>query len=99
MKNLIFDSNYIHDDKVLEKIYSDAVKKFFCRAENEIIFYEVCDYVYRKLIQKKQDTYSHSLHIVKEVCQRVGEDFYAAIEHTAPNANVYKDVWHEIFNN
>jgi hypothetical protein len=65
----MLDSLYIHDNLILQKIYFEAVKKFMKRSETEICFIDICNYVYKKLVQRKQDVYSHSLHIVKEVCQ------------------------------
>ena len=91
------DGTYIHDDKILSGIYFDAVKKFMKKAENEIVFNDLCNYVYKKLVQKKQDVYSHSLHIVKEVCQKIGEDFYNGVDFYAPNSKNYQDIYFELF--
>ena len=35
--------------------------------------------------------------IVKEVCQKIGEDFWAAIEYEAPQANNYRDIYFAIY--
>lgn len=94
---LNINSSYIHDDRVLSSIYSDAVTKFMCIAENQLCFSEICQYVYKKIIQKKQSTYEHSIMIVKEVCQRIGEDFWLSIEYYAPNAKNYRDIYFAIY--
>lgn len=91
------DSSYIHEDKVLQKIYVDASNKFFAKAENEICFSDVCEYVYKKLSHKKQCVYSHSLMIVNEVCKRIGESFEDSISFYAPDAKSYRDIYYSIY--
>ncbi len=91
------NSTYIHEDNILQRIYLNAVNKFMRKAENQICFYEVCQYVYKKLAQKKQSVYEHSIMIVKEVCQKIGEDFNAGIEYHAPNAKNYRDIYFSIY--
>jgi hypothetical protein len=94
---ILIDSNYIHEDDILSRIYEDSVKKFMKRAEFEICFMDICDYVYRKLSQKKQSVYDHSIYIVKEVCQKIGEDFYASVEHYCENPKNYRDIYFSIY--
>ncbi len=94
---LALDSKYIHEDAILSGIYDRAVRKFLSRAEGSICFRDAADYIMRLLAQKKQDTYGHSLMILKEVCQAIGEDFYAGIEFFAPMAKSYQDAYFEIF--
>jgi len=91
------NSEYIHQDSILKSIYVDAVNKFMSKAANQVCFSEVCQYVYRKLVQKKQSVYEHSIMIVKEVCQKIGEDFAAGVEYNAPNANNYRDIYFSIY--
>lgn len=91
------NSAYIHKDKILKSIYADAVKKYMGKAAKQVCFSEVCEYVYRKLVQKKQSIYEHSIMIVKEVCQKIGEDFFAAIEYKAPQATNYRDIYFAIY--
>ena len=90
-------SSYIHQDSILQGIYVDAVQKYMSKAANQVCFIEVCQYVHKKLIQKKQSAYCHSLMIVKEVCQKIGEDFYAGVEYEAPQAKNYRDVYYMIY--
>ena len=91
------DSSYIHEDCILSRIYEDCVKKFMQRASVEICFMDVCLYIYKKLRQRKQSAYEHSIFIVKEVCQKLGDDFYAAIEHYCPDAKCYRDIYYSIY--
>ena len=67
-------------------------------SENNIVFFEVCEYVARRLAQRKQCLYSHALCVVKEVCQRIGEDFEAGVEYYAPSAKCHRDVYFDIYN-
>jgi len=92
-----FDSDYIHKNEILRKIYEDAVNKFFDKAAEQIVFYELADYVARKLKQRRQFIYDHAIPIVKEVCQKIGEDFNGNIEHCAPGAQNYRDVYYLIY--
>jgi hypothetical protein len=92
------ESNYIHADRVLSSIYADAVGKFMSKAENQLCFDEICEYVHRKLQHRKQDGYTHSLAIVKEVCKKVGENFDGCVEYYAPNAKCYRDIYFAIYN-
>lgn len=92
------NSSYIHNNLILQKIYFDAVKKYMPIAAEQICFNELSEYVYRKLIQKKQCTYEHSIMIVKEVCQKIGEDFWMAIEYKAPEATNYRDIYFSLYN-
>ena len=91
------NSAYIHQDGILESIYIDAVNKFMSNAASQICFNDVCQYVYKKLIQKKQSVYDHSIMIVKEVCQKIGEDFNDGVEYNAPNAKNYRDIYFSIY--
>lgn len=91
------NSAYIHQDSTLESIYVDAVNKYMGKAAEQVCFNDVCKYVYRKLVQKKQSVYDHSIMIVKEVCQKIGEDFWAAIEYEAPQATNYRDIYFAIY--
>lgn len=91
------NSGYIHDNKVLCSIYNDAVNKFLKNAEKEICFNEVCKYVFKKLIQRKQSVYDHSIMIVKEVCQKIGEDFWMGAGQYCPNAKNYRDIYISIY--
>lgn len=91
------NSAYIHQDRILESIYIDAVNKYMSKAAEQVCFNEVCQYVYRKLVQKKQSVYDHSIMIIKEVCQKIGEDFWAAIEYQAPQATNYRDIYFAIY--
>ncbi len=94
---ITLDSEFIHEDVILHKIYVDAVNKFFDEASKRIVFMELCDYVYRKLTQKKQCCYSNVLFIVKEVCQKIGESFSNGVEHYAPDAKCYRDIYFAIY--
>ena len=91
------ESGYIYDDKVLFRIYLEASERFFAKAENEICFSEVCEYVHKKLIQRKQCVYSHSLMIVNEVCKRIGESFEDSVSFYAPDAKSYRDLYYSIY--
>lgn len=91
------DSNYIHFNPILRRIYLDAVNKYMERASDEICFSYVCEYVYKKLVQRKQCVYENSLPIVKEVCQAIGEDYYAGVEYNAPEATNYRDIYFAIY--
>ena len=91
------NSTYIHEDSILKGIYVDAVNKYMSKAEYKVCFNEMCQYVFRKLVQKRQPVYEHSIMIVKEVCQKIGEDFWAAIEYEAPQANNYRDIYFAIY--
>lgn len=91
------NSAYIHEDNILKSIYIDAVNNFIKEASSNITFNDLCSYVFRKLIQKKQSPYDHSIMIVKEVCQKIGEDFFSAIEHLCPNAKTYRDIYFSIY--
>lgn len=94
---MTINSNYIHEDPILAKIYFDAVNKYMSKAAEQVCFNEVCEYVYRKLVQKKQSVYENSIMIVKEVYQKIGEDFWAAIEYIAPQATNYRDIYFAIY--
>lgn len=94
---LNINSSYIHDDRVLSSIYSDAVTKYMSIAENQLCFNDICQYVFKKLIKKKQSTYEHSIMIVKEISQSIGEDFWLSIEYYAPNAKNYRDIYFAIY--
>jgi len=98
-RNVYFEINseYIHQEKILASIYADAVKKFMPIAENQTCFNELCEYVYKKLRQRKQCVYEHSIMIVKEVCQRIDEDFWNAIEYNSPEAKNYRDIYFSIY--
>jgi hypothetical protein len=91
------NSTYIHQDKILQSIYVDAVNKYMSKAKNQICFNDVCQYVYKKLVQKKQSVYDHSINIVKEVCQKIGEDFEAGVNYHSPNAKNYRDIYFSIY--
>jgi 4-alpha-glucanotransferase len=91
------NSAYIHQDSILESIYIDAVNKYMSKASEQVCFSEVCQYVYRKLVQKKQSVYDHSIMIVKEVCQKIGEDFTAGVQYNAPDAKNYRDIYFSIY--
>jgi len=91
------ESNYIHADKILSSIYTDAVNKYMRKAEHLLCFDEICQYVHRKLHHKKQDAYTNSLPLVKEVCMKVGENFEGCVEYYAPNAKCYRDIYFAIF--
>lgn len=91
------NSSYIHQDNILKGIYVDAVNKYMSKASKQVCFNEVCQYVYRKLVQKKQSVYDHSLMIVKEVCQKIGEDFTAGVEFNYPSAKNYRDIYYAIY--
>ena len=91
------NSNYIYENSILNSIYIDAVNKYMDKASTQICFIQICEYVYRKLAQKKQSIYDHSIMIVKEVCQKVGEDFDSAISHYAPNSTNYRDIYFQIY--
>ena len=91
------NSTYIHQDSILESIYVDTVNKYMSKAANQVCFSEVCRYVYRKLVQKKQSVYDHSIMVVKEVCQKIGEDFTAGVEYNAPDAKNYRDIYFSIY--
>lgn len=97
MNTIEINSSYIHNDRILESIYIDAVKKYMSKAEEQVCFNEVCKYVYTKLVQKKQSVYDHSIMVVKEVCQKIGEDFWSAIEYVAPQAKNYRDIYYLIY--
>lgn len=92
------NSAYIYKDRILQSIYVDAVQKFMSIASEQICFSEICEYVYKKLIQKKQSVYDHSIMIVKEVCQKIDIDFWAAIEYFAPQATNYRDIYFSLYN-
>lgn len=94
---MVIDSSYIHENSILKSIYLDAVNKYISKAAKQVCFNDVCKYVYKKLIHKKQSVYEHSIMIVKEVCQKIGEDFYNAIEYKAPQATNYRDVYYAIY--
>jgi hypothetical protein len=94
----MIQSEYIHNDRILSSIYTDAVKKYMAKAEHQLCFDVICQYVHRKLHHKKQDAYTNSLAIVKEVCQKVGENFDGCVEYYAPNAKCYRDIYFAIYN-
>ena len=94
---MCLNSSYIHENKILESIYTDAVNMYIGKASEQICFNDVCQYVYKKLAQKRQSVYDHSIMIVKEVCQKIGEDFWAAIEYKAPQATNYRDIYFAIY--
>lgn len=96
-KEMEINSAYIHQDSILKSIYVDAVNKYMSKADKQVCFSEVCEYVYRKLVQKKQSVYEHSIMIVKEVCQKIGEDFWNAVEYNAPKAKNYRDIYFAIY--
>jgi hypothetical protein len=97
MNDITINSNYIYQDEILSRIYVDAVKKFMPIAERQMCFKDICDYIGRKLHQRKQCHYSHSLAVIKEVCQKVNEDFNQAVEYIAPNATCYRDIYYQIY--
>lgn len=97
MTTFIEDSNYIHQDAVLEGIYKRSVKKFFDEAGDRIVFNDLVDYIKSQLQWKKQDVYTHGLPLLKEVCNKISEDFDAGCEFACPNAKTYRDVYFNVF--
>lgn len=94
---MVINSTYIHQDIILESIYTDAVNKYMSKAEKQVCFSEVYQYVYKKLVQKKQSVYDHSIMIVKEFCQKIGDDFGAGVKYNAPQAKNYRDIYFSIY--
>ena len=67
------------------------------KANDRVVFYELVSYIKQQLTWKKQSVYKHGLPLLKEVCERIAEDFNNAVEFAAPNAKSYRDVYTEIF--
>ena len=97
MTRFIQDSNYIHQDNVLKLIYERAVAKFFDEAGERVVFNDLADYIKRQLIWKKQDIYTHGLPLLKEVCNKISENFDNGCEFACPDARNYRDVYFNVF--
>ena len=93
---IIIESNYIHQDAILSSIYVRAVVKFMKPANQRVVFVEVAEYIAQQLSWKKQCLYTHSLPLLKEVCQRIGEDFQAGCEFACANPKNYRDLYYAI---
>lgn len=97
MKNYMPETSYIHSDPILAAIYVRAVNKFMASAGKSIVFFDLAEYIEKQLVWRKQSVYKHGFPILREVCDRIGEDFNAGCEFAAPNANCFRDVYFEVF--
>lgn len=43
------------------------------------------------------EVYKHSIFLLKEIYQKIGEDFYASIEYAATSALCYRDIYYSIY--
>lgn len=94
---ITFESNYIHEDPVLKDIYDRAVGKFMKKAGESIVFFELADYIGKQISWKKQSIYYHGLPILREVCQRIAEDFQAGCDYVCPDPTCYRDLYFAVF--
>ncbi len=97
MRKFLPNTNYIHSDPILEGIYNRSVKKFFDLANNQIVFKDLADYIKNQIKWKKQDLYLHGLPLLKEVCDKISEDFDNGCEFYEPNAINYRDIYFAVF--
>lgn len=84
------------NNAIITSIYDRAVNKFFAKAADSVVFIEVAEYIKKQLNWKKQCEYTYSLPLLKEVCDRIAEDFQNGCEHYAPNATNYRDLYYSI---
>jgi hypothetical protein len=85
----------IENDDIITAIVERARNKFFARSENEIVIYEMLDYVKAQLSWKKQSAYKWLLAIMMEVCERVGENFEILFDDCEPKN--YREAFDEIY--
>lgn len=81
---------------VLARIYSEAVAKFIKQPECDIKFDAIRDYCKKKLIYRKQCTYTYGLPMLKSVCNAVAEPFEDGAIYACPNAVNYRDLYFTI---
>ena len=85
-----------HTNPVLKRIYNEARSKFIKQPEGDIKFDAICDYCKRKLIHRKQCTYTYGLPMIKSVCAAVAEPFEEGCMYACPDAANYRDIYFAI---
>ena len=78
---------------VLDRIYNEAVAKFIKQPEGDIKFDAIRDYCKKKLIHRKQSTYTYGLPMLKSVCNAVAEPFEEGCMYACPDAVNYRDLY------
>ena len=90
------ETNYLFNDPILNGIIEKAVKKFMPLQPERVLFFEVADFIKNQLILKKQCLYTHSLPILKSVCDQIAEDFEEGCDYYSPDASCYRDLYYDI---
>ena len=67
--------NEIYTNEIINNIVNDGIKKFDPIVNERICLYEIPEWVSKKLKQRKQDSYKWFLAVVKDIADRIGEDF------------------------
>jgi hypothetical protein len=97
MNHPAYDIEHVdYSNPVLERIYYEAVAKFIKRPEGEIKFDAIRDYCKKKLIHRKQCTYTYGLPMIKSVCAAVAEPFEEGALYACPDAVNYRDLYFSI---
>ena len=84
----------IRNDEILMGIVERARNKFFAKSEEEIVLYDMRDYVANQLEWKKQSVYKNFLPVLLECCEVMGEDFEMLFDNDPQN---WRDANDEIY--
>jgi len=89
MKNLIpiinSKKSEIASNEIIKGIVCRAHDKFMKKSNNEIILFELVDYVKSQLTWKKQSFYQWLLPILLECCERLNQPFEMIFDTTPKN--------------
>lgn len=86
----------VRDNDVTQSILFRVRKKFLKRSENEIVLYEMKDYIISQLLWKKLSTYKWLLPLLLESCRIIGEDFDMLDYDNFNDCENYQDVYQKI---
>ena len=86
----------MQDNDVLMLIVDRAKKKFFARSADEVVLYELRDYVINQLSWKKQSQYHYCLPLLLKCCEVMGEEFGSLFD---DSTKTWRDASHTIMYN